>query len=201
MREGSREKRDRILAVAAEVIGERGMSDTRIADIGLRMGMSPGNVMYYFESRDDLLMEAIRREEDDYYSSTEGALAETAGPRERLVRLIELWCPSGEAGESAVAWVLWPEMWARSLHHPGLSELREELDTRWVNFVSDVVREGQQAGEFTSDVDPRRFAQTLGALLDGLALRVMAGDREVTSAVMRDTCVEFAAERLRFTPG
>jgi AcrR family transcriptional regulator len=198
MREGSREKRERILCVAAEVIRERGMSETRIADVGERMGMSPGNIMYYFRSRDELLMEAVRREEDNFYTSNERALAEAPDATSRLVRFIDLWCP-GNAAEAPAAWVLWPEMWARSLHHPGLSDLREELDARWVDLVSGVVREGQSSGEFDADVDARRFAYTLGALVDGLALRVMIGDREITREVMRDTCVGFAAERLRFT--
>lgn len=199
MRSGSLEKRDRILATAAEVISERGMSETRIVDVGERMGMSSGNVMYYFGSRDELLMEAVRREEDRYYSATEDALAATATARERLITLIELWCPSGDASEAAVAWVLWPEMWARSLHSPDLAALREELDRRWVEMVSGVVTEGQRNREFDAAVDARRFAQTLGALLDGLALRVMAGDPEFTHQVMRDTCATFAADQLGFT--
>lgn len=200
MREGSREKRDRILAGAAEVIREKGMSETRIADVGQRMGMSPGNVMYYFQSRDELLMEAVRREEDNFYTSNEEALAAAPDARARLVKFIDLWCPKGNAAEAPAAWVLWPEMWARSLHHPGLSNLREELDTRWVDLVSGIVSEGQTSGDFDADVDARRFSQTLGALVDGLALRVMIGDREITRDVMRETCIGFAAERLRFTP-
>jgi hypothetical protein len=35
-------------------------------------------------------------------------------------------------------------------------------------------------------------------MLDGLALRVMAGDAVVTAAVMRDWCAAFAADRLGF---
>ncbi len=197
MREGSRARRDRIVSSAAEVLRERGLEDTRIADVADRAGMSPGHVMYYFDSKDQLLLEAVRAAEDRFFAEVVDRLAEVPSARARLRRLIDLWCPPGDARRSPVAWALWPELWARSLRDRDLAAYREAADGRWIAFVAGIVRDGRRAGEFAV-VDATTFAQQLSAFMDGAALRVMAGDREVTAAVMRRWCQAFAAERLGY---
>ena len=197
MREPSRLRRDRVVEVAAEVLRERGLEETRIADVAARAGMSAGHVMYYFASKDQLLLEAVRASEDRFYAEVVAELGSIGSARTRLLRLIDLWCPPGVAGQTPAAWVLWPDLWARSLRDPSLAAYRESADRRWVAFVADLVREGRRSGDFAA-ADAVRFAQQLAALMDGLALRVMAGDSVVTAAVMRDWCAGYAADRLGF---
>jgi AcrR family transcriptional regulator len=197
MREPSRARRDRIVATAADVLRERGLEDTRIVDVARRAGMSAGHVMYYFESKDQLLLEAVRAAEDRFYAEVVEQLQHLASPRARLIRLIELWCPPGTARRSPAAWVLWPELWARALRDRELAAYREAADRRWIRFVADIVREGRRTGAFVA-TDEVRFAGQLSAYMDGLALRVMGGDAVVTAPVMREWCTAFAADRLGF---
>jgi AcrR family transcriptional regulator len=66
------ERRARVLEAAAAALLERGFAETRIADIAERAGMSPGHVMYYFESKERLLLEALRfKEEALFYSQVD----------------------------------------------------------------------------------------------------------------------------------
>ena len=197
MREPSRLRRERIVATAAEVLRERGLEDTRIADVAERAGMSPGHVMYYFDTKDQLLLEAVRAAEDRFYAEVATELGSIGSARRRLVRLIDLWSPAGDAARAPAAWVLWPDLWARSLRDPQLAAYRESADRRWVALVAGIVREGRRAGEFAA-ADATRFAQQLAALMDGLALRVMAADSVVTAAVMREWCTAYAAGQLGF---
>ena len=48
-------RKPQLLAAAAEVISERGVEATRIADVAERAGTSPAAVLYWFESRDELV--------------------------------------------------------------------------------------------------------------------------------------------------
>ncbi|MDQ3772327.1 MAG: TetR family transcriptional regulator, partial [Actinomycetota bacterium] len=64
----SKERKKEILEAAARVIGDRGLCDTRIADIAEQAGTSAALVMYYFESKDRLLTEALTHSEDRFYS-------------------------------------------------------------------------------------------------------------------------------------
>ena len=53
-------RREQMLRAAAAIIGERGFSETRIADVARRSGASPALVIYYFSTKDRLLTEALR---------------------------------------------------------------------------------------------------------------------------------------------
>ena len=52
-------RKPQIVAAAAEVLYERGLFDTRIGDIADRAGTSSATILYYFESKDRLLEEAV----------------------------------------------------------------------------------------------------------------------------------------------
>jgi AcrR family transcriptional regulator len=191
----SLQKREIVLDTAADVIRERGLAGTRISDVGARAGMSDGHVMYYFGSKDNLLMEAARRSEDRFFDDVTAAIAAEPTPAGRIFRMLDLWCPTGDTHEASTAWVLWPELWARSMRHPGLAELRESLDRRWMELVTQTAREAGQ-----TDAGARDFAVLLLPLLDGLALRVMAKDPDMTPSLMRATLFAFTSHRLGLKP-
>ena len=82
--ENNEARRIQMLRAAAELIGERGFSETRIADVAKRAGVSPALVIYYFGTRDRLLTEALRYSEESFYAAAEEMLAEVPSLRERL---------------------------------------------------------------------------------------------------------------------
>ena len=59
--------------------------------------------------------------------------------------------------------------------------MREEFDAHWRETIADIVRDGQDSGEF-SEVDATEFAITLSALLDGLAMQIALEDPVVDPA-------------------
>ena len=63
------QRREQMLRAAIEVIEERGFPETRIADVAARAGTSPALVIYYFKTKDQLLTEAIRYSEDNWYAA------------------------------------------------------------------------------------------------------------------------------------
>ncbi|MBA3291696.1 MAG: TetR family transcriptional regulator, partial [Actinobacteria bacterium] len=115
----SKERRQEILEAAARVIGERGLCDTRIADIAEQAGTSAALVMYYFESKDRLLTEALTHSEDRFYSQAFNKLTTLPGAREQLTHLIEISIPP-EADD----WPLWIELWSRGLRDPETAKKR-----------------------------------------------------------------------------
>ena len=60
-----------MLAAAAQLIAERGFSETRIADVADRVGASPALVIYYFGTKDSLLTAALRWSESAFYAAAE----------------------------------------------------------------------------------------------------------------------------------
>ena len=77
--EGNEARRRAMLQAAAELISERGFGETRIADVAKRAGTSSGLVIYYFGTRDRLLVDALRFSEEAYYDTASGCRCSWAG--------------------------------------------------------------------------------------------------------------------------
>ena len=180
-------RRPQLLAAAASVIAERGVAATRIADVAERAGTSTSGVLYWFDSRDQLLAEALTFTEDAFYADLAARLAALSDPREKVLELID----ASLGGED---WVMWIELWARALRDRKMAKARQDSDDRWRATIASVVGEGAEAGVF-SDADPERVAIELAALMDGLAVQVALRDERVSLELTRSICVD-VAERL-----
>jgi AcrR family transcriptional regulator len=195
----TQQRRLQTLEAAVEVIGERGLCDTRVADIADRAGLSPALLLYYFDSKDNLLTEALTFSEDRFYLSTFHELSEITDARERLVRLIELAIPPDRSsGRVTGDWTLWLELWARALRDREAARKRAALDRRWRTTIADIVRSGQQSGHFLPTQDPDEFALRLGAVMDGLVIQMLLDDPDVNAKKMRRICVDMASDQLGF---
>jgi AcrR family transcriptional regulator len=183
-------RRPAILAAAAEVISERGVSGTRISDVAERAGTSAPGVLYWFDSKDQLFAEALHYADDRFYEGLAAELGRLPGAPERLLRVIELWPAEGDYET-----VLWMELWVSALRDPHLRDTRERLDRRWRAALAEVVREGQARGEF-GPADPDEFALLLGALMDGFAIQLALRDPDVPAGLVRRECVALAEARL-----
>jgi AcrR family transcriptional regulator len=191
------DRREQMLRAAIEVIGERGFPDTRIADVGRRVGASSALVIYYFGTKDRLLTEALRYSEDLFYAEVAQRLAAIDGAKDKLEALVRLSCNNEPMGGLPGSWVLWLDLWAQAVRHPEVSRDREELDQRWRNQIADIVRVGQASGEFAK-VDPDAFALLFSSLLDGLVVQVALGDSTVSQQVAIDISMGLCSRELGF---
>ena len=198
--EGNEARRQAMLQAAAELISERGYGDTRIADVAKRAGTSSGLVIYYFGTRDRLLVDALRFSEETYYDAAAKLLDEEQDFRRRLSMLVEWSCVPHLPGEVTGSWGLWLDLWSTALRHPEVREARVELDSRWRDLVERIVREGQESGDVGADVDGRKFALSFTVVLDGLSTQVALDDHEITSDVAHDIAMEYAEQRLGLSP-
>lgn len=192
----TRQRRLEILEAAARVIGQRGLCATRVADVARRAGTSPALVLYYFESKDRLLSEALTHAEDRFYLEMFHQLTALERARERLLYVIDRSFPDPGA-ETEGEWPLWFELWSRALRDPVLARKRGALDRRWRGTIADIVREGQRSGEFTA-VDPDAFALRLTCLIDGLAIQAILRDPVATPERVRQEALDMAAGELGF---
>ena len=183
-------RRPELLAAAAAVIRERGLENARVVDVADEAGTSAPSVLYYFASKAELLKEALTSAEEGFYEELEIELSGIEGARERMLRIVHY-----GAGEGDYDAALWMELWARALRDPELAATRAELDGRWRRTIADVVRYGQERGEF-GPADPEEFAVLLASLLDGLAVQIALRDMEVTPDRVRELAVKLAEREL-----
>jgi AcrR family transcriptional regulator len=173
-------RRPEILAAATEVIRERGINATRIADVADRVGASAPSILYYFESKEELLREALIFAEERFYDELEGDLTRIPSARDRLVWLVESCLAAGDYDA-----VLWIELWPHALRSEEVAETREALDARWRGAIASIIREGQRRGEFVGG-DPEDLTLLVSSLLDGLMIQVAMQDPEVTPPRARE---------------
>ena len=196
-RKPQRDRRQQILDAAAAVITQRGLAETRIQDIADRCGVSPGLILYYYESKDRLLVEALTNVNDRFYLEMSRELRRMPSAKDRLAYVIRRSVPGLETASSLLdEWALWLEIWVRALRDPVLARERESLDRRWIQTLADVIRFGRSTGEFTTDdVDAEDVALQLGTMIDGLAIQVLLNDTVVTPERMARISLD-SAERL-----
>jgi AcrR family transcriptional regulator len=188
-------RRVQMLRAAAELICERGFGDTRIADVAKRADASSALVIYYFGTRERLLVDALRYSEQNFYDAAEQMLAEVPSARERLSLLVRWTCVPENDGDVPGAWGLWFDLWAQAFRHPEVKQDRVELDGRWRTMIVEIVKAGQSDGDI-GKVDARQFALTFAALLDGLSIQVALDDPEIDPDTAYRIAMSFAEREL-----
>lgn len=190
----SNDARERILSAAMNAIAERGMTALRMEDVGRRAGMSPGHILYYYHSKQRLLMETLRWNEDRLAEQRAREMPALVTSRERLERFIAIYLP---VGPGDAGWLLWLQVYAATAENPEVADVSDPLFGRWTTDLAAIVELGCARGEFVA-TDSRGFAEEFLAMLDGLSVHVLhavpAIDRERAAAVALD----FAGFRLGF---
>lgn len=193
--ENAADRRQQMLQAAAELIAAEGYGGTRIADVARRAKVSPGLVVYYFGSKDRLLVEALRYSDEMFYATGESVIWQQPTLAARLETLVKLTFGPDLGRELPGAWGLWLDLWAQAYRHPEVAQGRVELDARWRKLIAEVVKDGRRNGEIDK-VDEKRFAATFAALLDGLAIQVALADPDIDAAAATKIAVDFAGNAL-----
>jgi len=194
-----KDRHQEILEAAARVITDRGLAETRISDIAERCGVSPGLILYYFESKDRLLVEALTSANDQFYLRLSREMRRMDSARQQLERLVELSVPGLlPEYERLDEWALWIESWVRALRDPKLAQEREVLDRRWRQSIADIIRLGRSTGEFPDGEDADQLGLELGAMIDGLAIQVLMNDTAFTPTRMYEVCMDVSARLIGF---
>jgi AcrR family transcriptional regulator len=186
-------RKPQIIAAAAEVLYERGLFDTRIGDVAERAGTSSPTILYYFESKDRLLEEAVEFADRSFYERLTEVRDQFVHAGDRLVYLIE----ETSLGPGGLGdYTLWMEIWVRARRHASVRDSYFKLDRRQRRLIAEIVREGQVSGEFRATVDADDFALALSGLMDGLGVQVTLGQPDVSPARMVDCCLSLANAEL-----
>ena len=137
-------RRPQILAAAAEVIAERGLAKTRIADVAERAETSSPAVLYWFGTKNKLLTAALHEDERLFDELVAERLESLDSPSAKLRALFEICAEDAN-------WTLWLELWTRSLHDEPMREAERQVEGRWRGLLTEVIEEGRSTGEFTTD--------------------------------------------------
>jgi AcrR family transcriptional regulator len=180
-------RRPEILATTVDLLREQGLWSVRVSDVAKRAGTSPAGVIYYFGTKDELFKAAIADADATFYATVWPELDRLESGVERLAWLL--------VRSSRSDWVLWMDLWVYARRHPELLETQRGFADRWRSTIADVVRHGQERGEFTSG-DADSLAVRLAAVTEGLAVHMVLDDPGRTAEHYIATSLEAAAAEL-----
>jgi AcrR family transcriptional regulator len=182
--------RERMLEEAMAAIAEDGLAALTMSGLAKRLGTSGGHILYYFGSKDRLLLEALRWSENALTEERRALLGRRVTAERKLDLFLELYLPRGPRDPR---WTLWIELWARTASNEQLREAQAEIDRSWQEDLESLLAKGVRQGRFATGLDAAARASELLALLDGLSTRVVLGQHGADRGTALDTARSVAA--------
>jgi TetR/AcrR family transcriptional repressor of bet genes len=165
------ERRAEIVSAARRVIEQKGFEGASLRAIARELGCTTGVLMHHFVSKEDLLraaLEAIFRPFDERLVNAKRGADRLEGMREMLLYFL----PIDEPKRATVRLWLWIVLRA-AVDQSLAFDYRQRSGVLRVSF-NELLAEGQKTGELRADFDPSVEADTLFALVDGLAIHALA---------------------------
>ncbi|MEV0600816.1 TetR/AcrR family transcriptional regulator [Streptomyces sp. NPDC050315] len=164
--------REQVLAAAMTTIAAEGLDRLTMAGLGREVGMSSGHILYYFGTKDELLLQTLQWSEEQLGAERRAELARRVPARARIDALVDLYLPEGHRDPR---WTLWLEVWNRSQNADDPTRERQlDLELAWHRDLVALLVEGASKGELRP-VDAERFAVRTRALLDGFGTHLVVG--------------------------
>lgn len=169
-------RRREIMDAAAEVFARKGYHAATTRDIADRLGMQPGSLYYYFESKEAALEEICRIGGTEFGDSIEAILAVTKPTRDVIRAAIGKHL-QGDRRHYVTCFV----HDRRFLPAEVLPEMNR-LARRYTKMWEDVFKRGIARGEVPATLDTRLAATTVVALCNGaVAYLEPKGPEEIPS--------------------
>ncbi|MGW4479434.1 TetR/AcrR family transcriptional regulator [Rhodococcus triatomae] len=161
-----------LLAAARQLVADRGVDQTSVADVGERAGYSRGSVNHRFGSK-KVLLQRLARETQQSVEATfrESGVLPSQPSTPALKSLIELanvylrWVEQAEGDARAFF-----TMWGAAI--PTESTLREEFvafDDHFRVSLGELISVGKEDGSVRPEVDPSGAAVVIAGMIRGVA--------------------------------
>jgi TetR/AcrR family transcriptional regulator, fatty acid metabolism regulator protein len=154
------DRRGQILAAAVKVFAKKGFHASRVGDVAEEAGVAYGLVYHYYKSKEDLLETIFRTTWTEMLARVR-EVEEAGVPASEAVRQVTALLLRTWRRDPDLVRVLVREV-TRSQH---VQREVEEI-THAMQALENLVRRGQESGEFRADLDPRLAAVVFYGALD-----------------------------------
>lgn len=186
------DRRERILASAAELFAHRGVAATTVRQIADRVGILSGSLYHHFESKEAIVDEILSAYLEDLRAHYRKVPLRDADPRTRLRHLILASLQMVEAYPHATEIFQNDANYLRQYERFSyLRNAAREVQNIWV----DVINAGIEQGAFRSDLEPRVFYRLIRDALS-MSVRWFRPTRDYSFAQLAEDCASLFLDGL-----
>jgi AcrR family transcriptional regulator len=190
------ERPNELLDAALRIFAERGYGNTRLEDIAAAVGVTKGTIYHYFETKEDLLRQAIEHNHERVFLPLEQGIRDRQGPVSATIRLFLRRAFGGNMDQTRQSVLtLLVQGVAREVPHVYQRWLEAGPARAW-QLLAELIEEGKASGEFRKDVDSDVAARvTISGLILQLAWQQF-GKGAPSVAIDRDQLIDSTSEFL-----
>lgn len=188
-----------LIRSAYRLFSEKGVHRVPLDEIAAAAGLSKGLVIYYFKTKENLVLATMRWALDITAERVRQAMAKATTPQGKVLAMIDgIW--SG-AETNRRFYLLYLDLAGHAARVKHFTELSATFHSVVNALYAEVIVQGVAEGAFAV-ADPEEGAVALRAIIDGLFLQwLQEADWERLHPWYRDTCKRAALAYLARTPG
>src|SRR5438045_4439211 len=164
------ERREIFAAAALRVIMREGEAGLTVRAVASEAGFTTGALTHYFQSKDQLLIEASELSARLVREQMERA-GRVVPAREAIRKVVALALPL--TAETRGYWRIWLAYWERSSYDDEVARVMRLRYQEWRGRLETLLRRAQAEGDLARGVNPRETAESLIALVDGIGVQVV----------------------------
>ena len=158
-------QREKFVLAAMGLIARQGLEGVTMRAVAKEAGLSYGSLFHYFDSKDDLLMHAVR-----YSTSAQTQrVNEYSSQHSGLTALEHLLCDDAIMNESTRdSWMVWMTFLYKAAIHQPFAQMNAELIEGWLARIARLLDEARELGEVPATLDIEREAMAAWAFSAGI---------------------------------
>ncbi|WP_282141793.1 TetR/AcrR family transcriptional regulator [Cytobacillus oceanisediminis] len=170
--EYKRKKKKEILAGALACFAKKGFQAATIDDIVAYSGISKGAIYNYFKSKEEIYLELLNEQTESANARLAENISKFSSAEEKLEYLFDLYrdmSPFSQERKDRITVQL--EFTLHSSRDENLNRILNERGKKFfLKLITDIMEEGQAAGEFRPDADPSHVSGLFWTFMDGAML-------------------------------
>jgi TetR/AcrR family transcriptional regulator, fatty acid metabolism regulator protein len=184
---------------AYRLFSDKGVHRVSLDEIAAGAGLSKGLILYYFKTKENLVLATMRWALDVTAERVRQAMAKARSPNGKVLAMIDgIW--SG-AKTNRRFYLLYLDLAGHAARAQHFAELSATFHSVVNALYAEVIAQGVTEGAFAVE-DAVEGAVTLRAIIDGLFMQwLQEADWETLHGWYRDTCKRAAISYLARTPG
>lgn len=151
----ARRTRQAVLDAALGLFEEKGFDNVSVEEITKRAGVSKGTFYTYFSAKTDIIVEEFLRIDEFYRRYAESRLVRHKVPEEKLMAFTraQMRYVRDKVGVRNLK-----VLYAAQTASPGTDKIITNPGRHWVSIVESIIAEGQESGDFRTDMPASRLA-------------------------------------------